>query len=153
MGRTLLAPAPSNPLVIYAVVISPSDTFTGLYKTVDGGNNWTLTTAPNFCTTQCSYDIAIAVSPTNANIVYAAGIYTFATNTSPGVATTVIGSTNGGATWTRLVRVPVQGQPEFIPTLMPWRSPPMRRGFTPAVTAERGRPRIRQLRQPSIGLG
>jgi len=100
MGRTLLAPAPSNPLVIYAVVISPSDTFTGLYKTVDGGNNWTLTTAPNFCTTQCSYDIAIAVSPTNANIVYAAGIYTFATNTSPGVATTVIGSTNGGATWT-----------------------------------------------------
>jgi photosystem II stability/assembly factor-like uncharacterized protein len=99
VGRISLAAAASNPLVLYAVVTSPTG-FTGIYTTVDGGNNWTLTTAPNICTTQCSYDIAIAVSPKNPNIVYAGGIYTYQTNTTPGSPTTVIGSIDGGNTWT-----------------------------------------------------
>jgi photosystem II stability/assembly factor-like uncharacterized protein len=98
-GRISLAAAASNPLVLYAVVTSPTG-FLGVYTTVDGGNNWTLTTAPNICTTQCFYDIAVAVSPTNPKIVYAGGIYTYATNTTPGSATTIVGSIDGGNTWT-----------------------------------------------------
>ena len=98
VGRILLAAAPSNNLVLYAIVLSSSNTFTGLYTTVDGGVNWTLTNAPNFCNTQCFFDTAGTVSPTNANIVYAAGIYTFTGD----VPTTVIGSIDGGKTWTNV---------------------------------------------------
>jgi hypothetical protein len=97
VDRIVLTNAPSNPLVLYALITSGSPVkFAGLYTTVDGGANWTRTNAPDFCTTQCFYDVAVTVSPTNANLVYAAGIYTFATNTP----TTVIGSTDGGQTWT-----------------------------------------------------
>jgi hypothetical protein len=96
-SRIVLAAAPSNPLVLYAVMTTgPNTTFAGLYTTVDGGANWTRTNAPDFCGTQCFYNIAVTVSPTNANLVYAAGIYTFATNTP----TTVIASTDGGKSWT-----------------------------------------------------
>jgi hypothetical protein len=97
VGRIALTAAPSNPLVLYAVITSPTG-FTGLYTTIDGGQNWTKTTAPDICVTQCFYDIAVAVSPTNSSIVYAAGIYTYKTN-SP---TTVVGSTDGGKTWTQV---------------------------------------------------
>jgi len=98
-GQTALVAAPSNPLVLYASIANPNgNDFLGLYKTLDGGMNWTLTTAPDFCSGQCYYNMAIAVSPVDPNVVYGTGIYDY----NHGLQTTVIGSTDGGATWTLL---------------------------------------------------
>lgn len=59
-------------------------------RSVDGGATWTQMIDNNFCTGQCFYDIAVAVDPTNANVVYLGG--------SP---TLVFGrSADGGATFT-----------------------------------------------------
>ena len=46
-----------------------------LRKSVDGGQTWSaiLAGAAGFCSTQCFYDIAIAIDPTNANIAYVGG--------------------------------------------------------------------------------
>jgi len=135
-------PIPSS---FYAVVISPSDTFTGLYKTVDGGNNWTLTTARTSAPRMflrfliyCGFFLSDRRFAHDANIVYAAGIYTFATNTSPGVATTVIGSTNGGATWTPVGSGTGTGhRSSYRRSCLAFSADAT--SFTPAVTAERGK--------------
>jgi photosystem II stability/assembly factor-like uncharacterized protein len=44
-----------------------------VYRSTDGGQNWTLMVDNNFCNPQCFYDIAIDVDPTNANRVYLGG--------------------------------------------------------------------------------
>ena len=100
-GRIAIALAPSSPTTVYTTIASTANDSTngsllGMYKTTNGGTGWTqLTAAPNFCNPQCWYDMAIAVSPSNANVVYGVGVYQYATN-SP---TTVVRSTDGGATW------------------------------------------------------
>ncbi len=100
VGRITLVPAPSSTNILYAAVSMPVTNlgayFYGLYKTIDGGMNWTLTNAPDFCSAQCFYDMAVAVSPVDPNLVYAAGKYNYDQKTQ----TTVIASTNGGDTWT-----------------------------------------------------
>lgn len=61
-----------------------------LYKSIDGGSNWTTAVANSFCNPQCFYDVAVAVDPNNADNVYLGG--------SPAL---VFGrSTNGGASFT-----------------------------------------------------
>jgi hypothetical protein len=97
-GRIALVAAASNPSVLYATVTQPGGQsgIVGLYTTTDGGLDWSLTTAPNYCTSQCFYDVAMAVSPVNPNLVYGTGIYNYDLN----MPTTVIGSADGGMTWT-----------------------------------------------------
>jgi len=95
VGRILLAAAASNSQVLYAAITTGSN-FVGIYSTSDGGLNWSVTNAPDFCSKQCSYNLALAVSPVDENVVYAAGIYKFSDDTP----TTVIGSIDGGTTWT-----------------------------------------------------
>ncbi|HLW78240.1 MAG TPA: hypothetical protein VKU44_01455, partial [Terriglobia bacterium] len=97
VGRIALAMAPSNTSILYAAIAdNSSSNLLGLYKTTDGGADWTqLTNAPNFCATQCWYDIVLAVSPKDPNFVVAGGVYTY----HPG-GSAVTTSADGGVTWT-----------------------------------------------------
>src|SRR5205823_14743530 len=46
-----------------------------LHRSTDGGQTWStpIASAGGFCGTQCGYDIAVALDPTDPNIVYRAG--------------------------------------------------------------------------------
>jgi len=96
LGRATLAIAPSNTSILYtAIANSTTNDLLGMYKSVDGGANWTpLTSAPNFCATQCWYDIVLAVSPANPNFVAAGGVFPY----HPG-GSGVVTSADGGTTW------------------------------------------------------
>lgn len=95
MGRIELAVAPSNSNVIYAAfgnASGGSKTLLGVFRSINGGDTWSqLTGTPDFCTAQCWYDMALAVHPTDANIVYAGGSAT---------SNFFMRSIDGGSTWT-----------------------------------------------------
>ncbi len=99
-GRIALAMAPSTPTTLYASIANASaGSLYALYKTTNSGTSWTqLTSVPNYCNPQCWYDMALAIAPNNANVVFAAGAYQYATDSQ----TTVVRSTDGGTTWTLL---------------------------------------------------
>jgi photosystem II stability/assembly factor-like uncharacterized protein len=104
-GRIALALAPSTPTTLYASIAYESDGTTSagslyaLYKTTNSGTSWTkLASVPNYCNPQCWYDMALAVAPNNANVVFGAGAYQYATDSQ----TTVVRSTDGGTTWALL---------------------------------------------------
>lgn len=92
-----LAINPQNPQVLWASAVDILSEGAGtapspLYKTVDGGANWT----PSGTGIPARYDIrALAVDPGDPNILYAAG-YNLDTVTNPGG---IYKSENGGATW------------------------------------------------------
>jgi len=96
LGRMALVMAPSNPSILYAAIGNQNTSdLLGMYKTVDGGNNWTqLPNAPNFCATQCWYDLVLAVSPSNPNFIAAGGVYPY----HPG-GSAVTTSADGGNIW------------------------------------------------------
>ena len=100
-GRTLLGVSPANPNVVYAVQASGS-LFGRMYKSTDAGLTYTTTvvgspsSGTNYfgydpsgtgTTGQATYDMAICVSPTDANEVHIAGIICWK-------------STNGGTSFT-----------------------------------------------------
>jgi hypothetical protein len=93
-GRIVLAVAPSSSTTLYAGITNiVAGDLLGLFKTTDGGINWTqLTSTPDYCAPQCGYDHVIAVQPTNPNVVFAGGAFT----------TTLVRSLNGGTTWSTL---------------------------------------------------
>ena len=98
--RINLAIAPTNASVLYASFVSGSGTLAGMFKTVDGGTVWTqLTGTPEYLGGQGWYDNALAVSPTDANICVAAGIYPY-----DATLRGVIRTTNGGTSWTDVTR-------------------------------------------------
>ena len=104
-GRITLAMAPSTPTTLYASIAYANDGSTsqgsllGLYKTTNSGTSWTeLTSVPNYCNPQCWYDMALAVAPNNANVVFGAGAYQYSSDSQ----TTVVRSTDGGTTWSLL---------------------------------------------------
>lgn len=85
-GRTLLGVTAANPNVVYAAQ-AEGDAFGRLYKSIDGGNNFTTTVTGSIATStnyfgytgtteggQAGYDMAIAVNPTNADDLSIAGI-------------------------------------------------------------------------------
>lgn len=85
-GRTLLGVTAANSNVVYAVQ-AEGDAFGRLYKSTDGGNNFTTTVTGNIANStnyfgytgtteggQAGYDMAIAVNPTDANDLSIAGI-------------------------------------------------------------------------------
>ncbi len=93
-GRVVLAMAPSTSTTLYAGIANAvTGDLLGFFKTNDGGTNWTqLTSTPDYCTPQCSYDNVIAVQPSNPNVVFAGGAF----------ETTLVRSLDGGTTWTTL---------------------------------------------------
>ncbi len=92
-GRVALAMDPNTPTTLWAAVAdSSTSNLLGLYKTTDGGNNWTnIPSTPDFCAGQCWYDIAVAVQPGNSNVVVLGGSE---------YNGQVVVSKDGGATWT-----------------------------------------------------
>jgi photosystem II stability/assembly factor-like uncharacterized protein len=95
LRRIVLAMSQSNPQTVYAAITNTSNGLLGLYKTTDSGTSWVLmANTPNFPSPQAWYDCALAVDPTNENIVYAGGVF-------PSYAVAgIIRSTNGGSSWT-----------------------------------------------------
>ncbi len=96
VNRMSIAIAPSAPQTLY-VATSIFDSATSLershiYRSNDGGASWTETglnanhTLNNYLRNQAWYDNAIVVSPTNPELVIAAGV-------------TTVKSTDGGTTW------------------------------------------------------
>jgi photosystem II stability/assembly factor-like uncharacterized protein len=93
--RIALALAPSSPSTVYCAITNPSSGLLGFYKTTNDGASWTqLTNTPNFPSPQAWYDLAVAVSPTDPNLVFCGGV-------SPQYAIAgIIRSTDGGNSWT-----------------------------------------------------
>jgi hypothetical protein len=92
-GRETLALAASSSSTLYVAIQDPNNlgSLLGIYKSTDGANTWTqLTNAPDYCYAQCWYDMPLAVSPVNPNVVYAGG----------GGSTLIYVSLDGGNTWT-----------------------------------------------------
>ncbi|MDX1440271.1 MAG: hypothetical protein R3284_10245, partial [Rubricoccaceae bacterium] len=95
--RIEIASTPVNSDVVYAVTQSSSTNGVGgIYKTVDGGVNWSAVNLPNdvqygsdFSRGQAWYDLSIGVDPVSVDTLYVGGINTFR-------------STNGGSSWTQL---------------------------------------------------
>src|SRR3984893_9833518 len=76
-GRIVLAMDPSHTATLYAGLANVgTGSLLGLFKSADGGGNWTeLTSTPDYCTPQCWYDHTIAVDPANSNVIYAGGAF------------------------------------------------------------------------------
>ncbi|MGB1306645.1 MAG: VPS10 domain-containing protein, partial [Flavobacteriales bacterium] len=82
--RAVVAVTPANPNVVYILYSAGGGGFGGLYKSTDGGYNFTLqSNSPNILSWevdgsgadgQGTYDLALAVSPTNEDIVFTGGI-------------------------------------------------------------------------------
>ncbi|MES2748741.1 MAG: T9SS type A sorting domain-containing protein [Bacteroidota bacterium] len=90
-GRMIMDVTEANANYIYILSSTTTNTMQGVYRSTDGGTNWTKTsgTTSTFESTQSWYDLAFAVSPTNAN-----EIYTGCMN--------IWKSTNGGTNFTKL---------------------------------------------------
>jgi len=97
--RLEIGVSPDNSNYVYVLASANNDTYGGLYRSTDSGNSFTLmSSAPNIFgyavdgdaytdnAGQAWYDMAIAVSPIDANTVFAGGV-------------NIWKSTNGGITW------------------------------------------------------
>ena len=112
IGRIDLGIAPSDATgkTVYASVadasIDPatgrsrsSRTNLGVFKTLDGGNTWTNTNAPDICQRQCWYDNVIKVDPGNPTIVFFGGGAHVVSTPSSITYEWVMRSKDGGTTW------------------------------------------------------
>jgi uncharacterized repeat protein (TIGR01451 family) len=79
-----------------------------LFRSDDDGEHWTqlpfgtpgdADSVLNYCDIQCTYDNVVEVDPSNPDIVYAAGEYTYTNSPQLGG---IYQSTDGGATWQTL---------------------------------------------------
>ena len=70
-SRLLLDVTPANANYIY-ILSATGVAFQGIYRSINGGTNWTKTTSTTdvFESNQSGYDLALAVSATNANEIY-----------------------------------------------------------------------------------
>ncbi len=93
-GRAVMAAgpplAPATKTTLYVAMAAANSSVYGIYKSTDAGNTWTQVTTPN-SGGQASYNIALAVDPTDSNVVYYGG--------QTGMA---LRSKDGGQTWTDL---------------------------------------------------
>jgi photosystem II stability/assembly factor-like uncharacterized protein len=91
-GRIALAMYPGNPNILYAAFGNPFSTtneLTGIYRSTDGGNNWTPTSTSPTGVKNSLYNFVLAVHPTNSNIVIFGELHLWRT-------------IDGGTTWTRI---------------------------------------------------
>ncbi|MFZ0820451.1 MAG: hypothetical protein WAM91_10300 [Candidatus Acidiferrales bacterium] len=114
MGRIELASAPGNPSVLYAGIADATTGSNsllpggGVFKSIDGGNSWTKTNAPDFCHAQCWNYLVLRVDPADStgNTVFAGGSDAA---DSQGNLLTLIRSTDGGNSWQSFSATNVQG--------------------------------------------
>lgn len=91
-SRILLDVTPHDSNYIYALASATGNTLLGIFRSIDGGTNWSQTDAGTDVfdgSTQAYYDLAFAVSPTNKDEIYTGCL-------------NVWKSINGGATMTKL---------------------------------------------------
>jgi len=88
VGRIGLAIAPSDPQVVYAVVVKTSGSLDAIYRTSDGGTSWVKLATPAFATYGYFFG-QIRVDPLNADVVYALDVALWR-------------STTGGATFQQI---------------------------------------------------
>ena len=89
VSRIALAASASSPGTVVAALANHLG-FSGsqIWKTMDSGTSWSqITSAPDICGGQCSYDLFAAIDPTNAQTLYLGGRDAYR-------------STNGGGMWT-----------------------------------------------------
>lgn len=87
VGRIGIDISDSNPLILYATYTDSSGYLKGIYKTIDGGDFWTSTSALNNEGAPYWWWFSeIDVDPINPNIAYVSGLQAYKT-------------TNGGAAW------------------------------------------------------
>ncbi len=92
-SRIVLAMAPSSPSVLYTAYTSGGNVV-GTFRTANAGASWSsLPATPNFSSPQAWYDTFLAVDPSDADTVYAGGV--FPTYAVAGV----IKTTDGGGSW------------------------------------------------------
>jgi len=103
LGRIEMAAAPAlvgGQAVIYVGIADAntrSNSLVGVYRSADGGATWALLTGiSDFCSGQCSYDLAIGVDPADAtgNTIFFGGA-----GNSTTAGTTLLRSTDGGQTF------------------------------------------------------
>jgi photosystem II stability/assembly factor-like uncharacterized protein len=103
LGRIELTSAASNAAapgyLLYAAIAdanSGSNNLLGVYRSADGGNTWTTTAAPDFCTPQCWYDLVLRADPGDPS---GATVFAGGSATSNG---TLLRTADGGNTWSRI---------------------------------------------------
>lgn len=72
-GRLLIDVTPADGNYLYMLASSTANTFQGIYQSTDSGTTWTKTDSGTDVfdgSTQASYDLAFAVSPTNRDEMY-----------------------------------------------------------------------------------
>lgn len=71
-GRLLLDVTPANANYVYILSATTAGALQGIYRSTNGGTNWTKTSGATdiFESTQSWYDLALAVSDTNADEIY-----------------------------------------------------------------------------------
>ncbi len=93
LGRTELAVNKNAGVVtIYAATGTANGT---LYKSTDGGTTFVTAVANGFCSSQCFYDIAVAVDPNDANKVYLGGSPALVFGRSTNGGTSFVNSSSG----------------------------------------------------------
>jgi photosystem II stability/assembly factor-like uncharacterized protein len=92
IGRIGLTISPSNPSILYAVYANDPGDLMGIWKTTNGGDAWTQTSAPSSATLYNGYGWyfgMINVDPVDPNKVFVAGLPIYRT-------------TNGGTSWSNV---------------------------------------------------
>jgi ELWxxDGT repeat protein/autotransporter-associated beta strand protein len=80
--------APSNALIVYASFADANNNLLGIWKSSDGGSTWArLSNVPEYLNGGGTYDLSLAVNPSNASVVYAGG------------NTKILQSQDGGQNW------------------------------------------------------
>src|SRR5690348_3498508 len=102
---------PGELLVSIADITNSSSSLLGLFKSTDGGNNFSLlmndSAGTGFCDQQCFYDMSIGISPSDPNLIFLGGgpaaDGNVTTQCGPFLSgngiSTVIRSTDGGNSW------------------------------------------------------
>ncbi len=100
LGIQVFAVHPTNPSIAFASVFDGLvDSPTGLYKTTDMGNTW----APSNTGMDIKNILALAISPSNGNLVLAGSSFNVSTSLGP---SKIYKSTDGGANWTAATGTP-----------------------------------------------
>ncbi len=103
--RISVAVTPANPAVVYALICNNAAGYKGLYKSTNSGVSYTLVNStPNLLSGdeagansggQGWYDLSLAVSPLDANLIYVGGVNTWK-STNGGTSFTITGHWYGG---------------------------------------------------------
>jgi len=103
IGRSVIGVSPAEPDYVYLLMSKFNNEFKGLYRSTNSGNSFSLRNNTSFIydfSSQAWYDLAIAVDPTDAEIVYTGVL-------------NIWKSTNGGSNFSRMNNWFDSGSPAY----------------------------------------